>query len=75
MIKNVILQRETKKKNTNFNICQNSRQIKLVDWRPGKSELVRMMRNSNQFFFFTTSRARNRSNNRPWRFLNEYDIK
>ena len=34
-----------------------------------------MIRNTNQFFSFTTSRARNSTYGQPWRFLNEYDIK
>ena len=63
-----------KTRNLNVNISQYSWVFQLVCWGPGKSEPVRMMRSSNQFLSFATSRAWNYTNNELWKFLKKDDI-
>ena len=58
-------------RNLNVNIGQYSWEIWLICWGSGKSKPVGIMRSSNQFFPFATSRAWNCTNNWPWGFLKD----
>ena len=65
VIQNVILQRKTKIRDTNVNVCQNSWKVRLISWGPGKSKLVRVVRNINKFFSIAISGTWNRVNGQP----------
>jgi len=61
-------------RNINIDKSHDSWIIQLVGWKSGECNPVGIMRNPNKWLSFAIIEARNGANDRPGRFLNEYDI-
>jgi len=61
-------------KNMNIDISNNSRGVRLICGVPGKCVPIEVVMNTNKRFSITIARTRDRANNQPRGFLDEYDV-
>jgi len=63
-----------KMKNTNIDVSNDSRKVRLICGVSGKCMPIRVVRNTNKRFSITIAGTRDGANNQPRRFLNEYNV-
>ena len=58
----------------NINVSHDSWRVRLIGGRSGKGKLIGIVENANKKLSLMTIRARDGVNDRPWRFLKEYNV-
>ena len=61
-------------KNTNIDVSNDFRGVRLICEVSGKCMPIGVVRNTNKRFSITIARTRDKVNNQPRGFLNEYDV-